>query len=125
MGLDYIFVLGNFGFPAFGVGFAGISSIITMGLNLFIFHLLADDDIRIFSNLKSYFKNPLTHIFDSKYLFLQEIVEGSIYTLFINMLLTKNWQGRVCVICGNLCHTKFFIYVQICVWLRNYQPCKH
>ena len=88
--LDYIFALGKFGFPALGVGFVGVSTIFTMLLNIVIYMYFVENEVKSYKNkLKAYIGNAFLHLKDTIPLFFQEILDGSVYTIIINMIIVR------------------------------------
>lgn len=100
--LDYVFVLGKFGLPKMGVAFVGYSTIFTMFLSILIYSYCLRTQIKFdFKKLRDYLKNSLTHFKSSIALILQEIIDGSVYGLFVNMILVRlgtiNYAGYVII----------------------------
>ena len=88
--LDYIFVLGKFGMPKMGIIFVGYSTTLTMFLSILAYAYLLKDQLKFdFKRLIDYFKNALIHFRMSITLILQEIVDGSVYGFFVNMILVR------------------------------------
>lgn len=88
--LDYIFVLGKFGLPKMGVSFVGYSTIFTMLLSIAAYSYFLRKEIKFkFKELREYLKNALHQFSLSIVFILQEIIDGSVYGLFINMILVR------------------------------------
>lgn len=88
--LDYIFVLGKFGIPKMGVEFVGYSTIFTMFISILLYSYFLRDQLKLdLKRLSDYIKNTLNHFKLSITLILQEIIDGSVYGLFINMILVR------------------------------------
>lgn len=88
--LDYIFVMGKFGMPKIGVGFVGYSTIFTMFISILLYSYFLREQIKFdLKCLSNYFKNTLNHFKLSIPLILQEIIDGSVYGLFVNMILVR------------------------------------
>ena len=88
--LDYIFVMGKFGMPKMGVEFVGYSTIFTMFISILLYSYFLREQIKFdLKCLSNYFKNTLNHFKLSIPLILQEIIDGSVYGLFVNMILVR------------------------------------
>ena len=88
--LDYLFVLGKMGLPQMGVAMAAWSNIIGMSLNLILYFCASKVNFKcILNQFVSSFKNMVTHIKESFTLVLQEIIDGSLYTLAVNMIIIR------------------------------------
>lgn len=88
--LDYIFVMGKFGMPKMGVEFVGYSTIFTMFISILLYSYFLREQINFdLKCLSNYFKNTLNHFKLSIPLILQEIIDGSVYGLFVNMILVR------------------------------------
>lgn len=88
--LDYIFVLGKFGFPKMGVAFVGYSTIFTMSISILLYsYFLREQIVFDLKKVGNYLKNALNHFKLSIALILQEIIDGSVYGLLVNMILIR------------------------------------
>ena len=88
--LDYIFVMGKFGMPKIGVEFVGYSTIFTMFISILLYSYFLREQIKFdLKCLSNYFKNTLNHFKLSIPLILQEIIDGSVYGLFVHMILVR------------------------------------
>lgn len=88
--LDYIFVMGKFGMPKMGVEFVGYSTIFAMFISILLYSYFLREQIKFdLKCLSNYFKNTLNHFKLSISLILQEIIDGSVYGLFVNMILVR------------------------------------
>lgn len=88
--LDYFFVLGRFGLPQLGVAMAGWSNIIGLVVNVLIYVYAARIRIRhLRFSLKSYLVNIKQFVTETFVLTMQELVDGSVYTLAVNMILIR------------------------------------
>lgn len=88
--LDYIFVMGKFGMPKMGVEFVGYSTIFAMFISILLYSYFLREQIKFdLKCLSNYFKNTLNHFKLSIPLILQEIIDGSVYGLFVNMILVR------------------------------------
>lgn len=88
--LDYIFVMEKFGMPKIGVEFVGYSTIFTMFISILLYSYFLREQIKFdLKCLSNYFKNTLNHFKLSIPLILQEIIDGSVYGLFVNMILVR------------------------------------
>lgn len=88
--LDYIFVMGKFKMPKMGVEFVGYSTIFTMFISILLYSYFLREQIKFdLKCLSNYFKNTLNHFKLSIPLILQEIIDGSVYGLFVNMILVR------------------------------------
>lgn len=88
--LDYIFVMGKFKMPKMGVEFVGYSTIFTMFISILLYSYFLREQINFdLKCLSNYFKNTLNHFKLSIPLILQEIIDGSVYGLFVNMILVR------------------------------------
>lgn len=102
VGLDYIFVFGKFGLPKLGISFVGYSTIFTMILSIAIYAYFLRKKVKFyFKELKNYLRNTIIHFKSSIPLILQEIIDGSVYGLFVNMILvrlgTTDYAGYVII----------------------------
>lgn len=100
--LDYVFVLGKFGLPKMGVSFVGFSTIFSMSVSIFAYWFFLKKQITFDSKkILDYPKNILKHFKLSIVLILQEIIDGSVYGLFVNIILirlgTTNYAGYVII----------------------------
>ncbi len=100
--LDYIFVLGKFGLPKMGVAFVGYSTIFSMFISILVYSYFLRKQVKFKSSkMKEYLKHTLKHFKSSVVLILQEIIDGSVYGLFVNMILirlgTVNYAGYVII----------------------------
>lgn len=88
--LDVFFVLGAFGFPKLGVAMAGWSTTIGLSLNLLLYVVVAKPDLSsVRRRTKELGKNILGHIGESLVLGLQEIIDGSVFILGVNMIVIR------------------------------------
>lgn len=88
--LDYIFVMEKFGMPKMGVEFVGYSTIFAMFISILLYSYFLREQIKFdLKCLSNYFKNTLNHFKLSISLILQEIIDGSVYGLFVNMILVR------------------------------------
>lgn len=100
--LDYIFIFGKFGLPRMGVEFVGFSTIFTMLVSIMVYTYCLRDYIKIdVKKVYLYIKNVLVQLKSSTVFFLQEILDGSIYGLLINMIIVRlgktNYAGYVII----------------------------
>lgn len=100
--LDYIFIFGKFGLPRMGVEFVGFSTIFTMLVSIMVYTYCLRDYIKIdVKKVYLYIKNVLVQLKSSTVFFLQEILDGSIYGLLINMIIVclgkTNYAGYVII----------------------------
>lgn len=88
--LDVFFVLGAFGFPKLGVAMAGWSTIVGLALNLLIYLVVTKID---FSSVRSRIgklrANLFLHIRESLVLGMQEIIDGSVFIIGVNMIVIR------------------------------------
>lgn len=90
VGLDYVFVFGKFGLPKMGIEFVGFSTIATMIISIVIYTYFLRDYIKIsIRKIQAYIKNMVIHLKLSMVLFLQEILDGSVYGLLVNMIIVR------------------------------------
>lgn len=88
--LDYLFVLGGLGFPGLGVAGAAASTIIAMLLNLFILIAKSKKDVLFeFEEFSHYCSLAKEHLLESIPLMGQEILEGSVFVVIINSIITR------------------------------------
>ncbi|WP_061995758.1 MATE family efflux transporter [Clostridium sp. ATCC 25772] len=88
--IDYFFVLGKWGVPKLGVSMAGWSTVIALTVNLLIYILSANINLQYFRNpIKEYFRNIGLHVKESIVLILQEIIDGSLFTIGVNMIIIR------------------------------------
>ncbi|WP_353096892.1 MATE family efflux transporter [Tissierella praeacuta] len=88
--LDYIFVLGKFGMPKLGVNAAGISTVVSMLINLTIYAIVLGEQLSIeFLNLRKYFKNAVIQLKESLPLIGQEIFDGFIFVIAVNAIILR------------------------------------
>lgn len=87
---DCLFVLGIMGFPRLGVKGAAASTIIAMLLNLTILIVKGKKDIQFKPGLLSrYVSLAKKHIYESLPLMGQEVLEGSVFVVAINSIITR------------------------------------
>lgn len=76
LGLDYLFVLGKFGFPKLGITMVGFSTIFSMFVNLLIYIFVLKNKLNLkFELLKSYFINGINHFKLAFPIMIQEIFD--------------------------------------------------
>lgn len=100
--LDYIFVFGKFGVPKMGVAFVGYSTIFTMFISILLYSYILREQIKFdLKRLSDYLKNTLNHFKLSIALIFQEIIDGSVYGLIVNMILIRlgkiNYAGYIVI----------------------------
>ncbi len=88
--LDLLFVLGIFGLPKLGIFMAGFSNIISMVVSIVIyFYLIRSELVFVRKSFKKYTGNVYKHIKSSITLFLQEIIDGAVFVVIINMIIIR------------------------------------
>lgn len=88
--LDVFFVSGFLGLPRLGTSMVGWSTIIAMFVNLLIYILLIRKELSIkLVNTSKYLKNCKQHFIESLPLIAQEIFEGTIFVIIINMIIIR------------------------------------
>ncbi len=86
--LDYIFIFGKFGFPKLGTVGAATATMISVFINMLILLLAARKDIVYFFN-KDYLQRIKELIKTSLPLAGEELLEGSIFVLMINAIISN------------------------------------
>ncbi|MEB3012008.1 MATE family efflux transporter [Parvimonas sp. D2] len=90
LGLDYLFVLGKFGFPKFGITMVGFSTVFSMFVNLLIYIFVLKNKLNLkFELLKSYFINGINHFKLAFPIMIQEIFDGTIFVIIFNMIVIR------------------------------------
>jgi len=90
LGLDYLFVLGKFGFPKFGITMVGFSTVFSMFVNLLIYIFVLKNKLKLkFELLKSYFINGINHFKLAFPIMIQEIFDGTIFVIIFNMIVIR------------------------------------
>ena len=90
LGLDYLFVLGKFGFPKFGITMVGFSTVFSMFVNLLIYIFVLKNKLKLkFELLKSYFINGFNHFKLAFPIMIQEIFDGTIFVIIFNMIVIR------------------------------------
>jgi len=88
--LNYTLIFGHFGFPELGVEGAGISTIISLMINLLIYYLAAKKDLRFEINkITEYIIHLKNQFKESMPLMGQEFIEGSLFIIGINAILAR------------------------------------
>lgn len=88
--LDFLFVLGAFGFPRFGAAGAAASTIISMAVNLLVLWFNSRLDIQIhLTKLSLYFNIAKRQLIDSIPLMGQEFFEGSVFVVILNSIIAR------------------------------------
>lgn len=88
--LNYILIYGKFGLPAMGVSGAGLSTIISSLINLFIYISLERQLLHFHvSKVLVYFKTMINNLEMILSLIGQEIIECFVLGFFINIVLTR------------------------------------
>lgn len=90
LGLDYLFVLGKFGFPKFGITMVGFSTVFSMFVNLLIYIFVLKNKLNLkYELLKSYFINGINHFKLAFPIMIQEIFDGTIFVIIFNMIVIR------------------------------------
>ncbi|RRD92667.1 multidrug transporter MatE [Clostridiales bacterium COT073_COT-073] len=90
VGLDYLFVYGAFGFPKLGTAMVGWSTILALCINLMMYaFFLKKKDFFAFLHLKKYISKAIGHLKASFILMGQEILEGSVLVLGLQMIIIR------------------------------------
>ncbi|MDO5409575.1 MAG: MATE family efflux transporter [Lachnospiraceae bacterium] len=88
--LDFLFVLGGFGFPRFGASAAAASTILSMAVNLLILWYYSRFDIEVhLAKLPLYFSIAKQQMIDSIPLMGQEFFEGSVFVVVLNSIIAR------------------------------------
>ena len=88
--LDYIFVFGKFGFPTMGAEGAAMATIFSMAVNLIILVICSRGIAKIQLDLWIvYIKNSVNQFIESIPMMGQELLEGSVFTLIINSMISR------------------------------------
>lgn len=88
--LDYIFVFGKCGFPVLGAEGAAIATVISMFVNLIILIFCSYRLLEIrFDLLKKYIRISGNQFVESIPMMGQELLEGSVFTLIINSIISR------------------------------------
>ncbi len=79
-----------FGLPKLGIWMAGFSNITSMIVSICIYLFFAREDIkRINVSVNNYYLNIVTHFKESCIFFLQDIIDSSVFVVFINMIIIR------------------------------------
>ena len=90
LGLDYLFVLGKFGFPKLGITMVGFSTVFSMFVNLLIYIFVLKNKLNLkYELLKSYFINGINHFKLAFPIMIQEIFDGTIFVIIFNMIVIR------------------------------------
>ena len=90
LGLDYLFVLGKFGFPKLGITMVGFSTVFSMFVNLLIYIFVLKNKLNLkFELIKSYFINGINHFKLAFPIMIQEIFDGTIFVIIFNMIVIR------------------------------------
>jgi len=90
LGLDYLFVLGKFGFPKLGITMVGFTTVFSMFVNLLIYIFVLKNKLNLkFELLKSYFINGFNHFKLAFPIMIQEIFDGTIFVIIFNMIVIR------------------------------------
>ncbi len=90
LGLDYLFVLGKFGFPKLGITMVGFTTVFSMFVNLLIYIFVLKNKLNLkFELLKSYFINGINHLKLAFPIMIQEIFDGTIFVIIFNMIVIR------------------------------------
>ena len=90
LGLDYLFVLGKFGFPKLGITMVGFTTVFSMFVNLLIYIFVLKNKLNLkFELLKSYFINGINHFKLAFPIMIQEIFDGTIFVIIFNMIVIR------------------------------------
>lgn len=90
LGLDYLFVLGKFGFLKFGITMVGFSTVFSMFVNLLIYIFVLKRKLNLnFKLIKNYFTNGLNHLKLAFPIMVQEIFDGTIFVIIFNMIVIR------------------------------------
>ena len=90
LGLDYLFVLGKFCFPKFGITMVGFTTVFSMFVNLLIYIFVLKNKLNLkFELLKSYFINGINHFKLAFPIMIQEIFDGTIFVIIFNMIVIR------------------------------------
>lgn len=88
--LDYVFIFGKLGFPKMGTTGAALSSIIGIMVNLGIYVFLCKDILRFHISKIAIYKKKIRECIKESISFMgQELLEGSIFVLIINAILSR------------------------------------
>lgn len=90
LGLDYLFVLGKFGFLKLGITMVGFSTVFSMFVNLLIYIFVLKRKLNLnFKLIKNYFTNGLNHLKLAFPIMVQEIFDGTIFVIIFNMIVIR------------------------------------
>ena len=90
LGLDYLFVLGKFGFPKLGITMVGFTTVFSMFVNLLIYIFVLKNKLNLkFELIKSYFINGINHFKLAFPIMIQEIFDGTIFVIIFNMIVIR------------------------------------
>ncbi|WP_027631938.1 MATE family efflux transporter [Clostridium hydrogeniformans] len=88
--LNYIFIFGNLGMPKLGVQGAGLSTVFSISINLLIYMYICRNYFSFtYEKIKLYKKKIMIHIKESLPLMGQEALEGSIFIIAINAIVSR------------------------------------
>lgn len=90
LGLDYLFVLGKFGFPKLGITMVGFTTVFSMFVNLLIYIFVLKNKLNLkYELIKSYFINEINHFKLAFPIMIQEIFDGTIFVIIFNMIVIR------------------------------------
>lgn len=88
--LDYLFVLGKFGFPKLGITMVGFTTVFSMFVNLLIYIFVLKRKLNLnFKLIKNYFINGINHFKLAFPIMIQEIFDGTIFVIIFNMIVIR------------------------------------
>lgn len=88
--LDYLFVIGKFGFPKLGITMVGFTTVFSMFVNLLIYIFVLKRKLNLnFKLIKNYFINGINHFKLAFPIMIQEIFDGTIFVIIFNMIVIR------------------------------------
>lgn len=90
VGIDYLFALGSFGLPKWGVVVVGWSTVLAMALNLLFYIYLLRKKLHFCpTRFKAYFGNAINHLKASLEIMGQDVLDGTLMVIFLNAIIIR------------------------------------
>lgn len=86
--LDYVLVLGKFGFPALQTTGAGIATCISLAINLILYIVITSSKLKEIKQYKLSFTHTKDRIMESLPLVGHELLEGSVFSVIILSIIS-------------------------------------
>jgi len=86
--LNYLLIFGNFGFPQLEIIGVAIATLISLSANVLLCALIIKGKVNFIYDIKKLYKHIVLFIKESRFLALQEVLEGSVFFVGINAFLS-------------------------------------